>query len=42
MIDNAYEACYTYSEGRLIYDSEKDTDLFNQAYLNEIAINEDQ
>lgn len=42
VIDNAYEACYTYSEGRLIYDSEKDTDLFNQAYLNEIAINEDQ
>lgn len=38
VISDAYEACFTYSEGRKIYDYMSDTDLFNLAYLNEVRL----
>ena len=33
VISDDYEALYTYSQGRLVYDHQRDTDLFNKALL---------
>lgn len=38
VITDNYEASFTYSEGRKIYDHFIDIDLFNHAYLNEVRV----
>ncbi|MCL2566244.1 MAG: N-acetylglucosamine-6-phosphate deacetylase [Defluviitaleaceae bacterium] len=38
VISDDYDVLYTYSEGRLVYDYEKDTDLFNHKFVEEYKL----
>ena len=40
VIDDDYNALYTYSEGRKVYDRNVDTDLFNKEFYNSIKLDD--
>ena len=40
VIDDDYNALYTYCEGRKVYDRSVDTDLFNKEFYNSIRLDD--